>query len=67
MRVKVDRSLCQGHGLCYFASAELFSLETEDGKAQVLLDPVPPALRDAALTAEVTCPEQAITVTDEEG
>ena len=44
IHVTVDRDICQGHGLCYFTVARLFALSDEDGKASVLLDPVPAEL-----------------------
>jgi ferredoxin len=59
MRVVVDAKLCQGHTRCAVESEELFDLDV-DGHATVRLDPVPPDLEQAAIRAELACPEQAI-------
>jgi len=63
--VRVDADVCQGHGLCYFTSDKLFALGESDGKARVLIDPLPEDLEDDALDAVETCPEQAITIVDD--
>lgn len=65
LRVKLDRTLCQGHGICYFVSDRLFRLSDQDGKSEVLLDPVPPDLAEAAGRAAEGCPERAIAIVDE--
>jgi ferredoxin len=65
LRVKVDQAVCQGHGLCYYASERLFALDDGDGRARVLLDPVPEDLREAARAAAAGCPEQAITLSED--
>ena len=65
MRVKVDPEVCQGHGLCYFAAPELFKLSDEDGRASVLIDPLPDDLKDAAHRAVDGCPERAITIVED--
>ena len=65
MRVKVDPEICQGHGLCYFAAGELFRLRDDDGRAEVLMDTVPEAVRGAAIRAAAGCPERAITVEED--
>lgn len=56
----VDLNLCQGHGLCYFESDELFDLRDEDGKAVLLMDEVPERLLEKARAAVRVCPERAI-------
>lgn len=58
--IQVDLELCQGHGLCYFESADLFDLRDEDGKAVVLMDTVPDRLLAKAEAAVRVCPERAI-------
>lgn len=65
LRVKVDPLVCQGHGLCYYASERLFALDEGDGRARVILDPVPEELREAARAAAAGCPEQAITLSED--
>lgn len=65
VRVNVDHAICQGHAACYFASQALFAIRDNDGRAIVLLDPVPTELVEAARRAEAACPERAITVTED--
>ncbi len=63
--VRVDPDACQGHGLCYVTSDKLFMIDDGDGKARVLLDPLPEDLEDDALDAVDACPEQAITIVED--
>lgn len=63
MRVQVDLTHCQGHGVCHMSAPDVFELAPEDGHSIVRTDPVPSALEaDARLGAE-SCPERAISVT----
>jgi ferredoxin len=41
VRVNVDHAICQGHAACYFVSQALFAIRDNNGRAIVLLDPVP--------------------------
>lgn len=59
-RFRLDLELCQGHGLCYFESDELFDLRDDDGKAVILQDPVPDHLTEVATRAVRACPERAL-------
>lgn len=61
MKVKVDRELCIGCGLCEESCPEVFALDDE-GKAYVL----PDADFEACDLEEVanSCPAEAITVED---
>ncbi len=63
MRVSVDLTVCQGHGVCHMSAPEVFDLDEQDGHAVVQLDPVPAALEDEAQLAADSCPERAIAVT----
>ncbi len=65
VRVTVDHAICQGHAACYFTSDALFAIRDSDGRAVVLLDPVPAELTDAARRAEAGCPERAITLVED--
>ena len=65
VRVNVDHALCQGHAACYFACPAPFAIRDNDGRATVLLDPVPTELVEAARRAEAACPERAITLTED--
>jgi ferredoxin len=63
MRVSVDLTACQGHGVCHMSAPDVFELDELDGHSIVQTDPVPPELEaDAQLGAD-SCPERAITVT----
>lgn len=64
--VDVDHEACQGHGLCFFESSELFRLRDLDGRSEVQLDPVPDHLVDAARRTVDGCPERAISMTEHE-
>lgn len=64
LRVVIDRTLCQGHGLCLGEAPDVFDL-TDAGEL-VLLNPTPaddqrPALDAAALG----CPTGAISLREE--
>ena len=64
MKVRVDETRCQGHTLCAMTAPELFRLRDDDGHAYVEDESVPPGLRDKAIAAQATCPEQAIIIED---
>jgi ferredoxin len=64
MKVRVDDDRCQGHTLCNLAAPEVFFLRDDDGHAYVSSEEVPPALEDKTRRAALTCPEQAIVITD---
>jgi Ferredoxin len=63
MRVSVDLNVCQGHGVCYMTAPEIFQPREEDGQSQVVIDgELPASLEAAAILAQRSCPERAITV-----
>ncbi|UOE20873.1 ferredoxin [Thermobifida halotolerans] len=62
MRVRVDGKQCQGHGVCYMTSPDVFAPDEEDGHAHVLVDEVGSDLEQAAKEGAEACPERAITV-----
>ncbi len=64
MHLHLDEEMCAGHGLCYFESDELFDLRDSDGKAVILLDPVPDRLIGAARQSVELCPERALRLVD---
>ena len=64
MRVRVDRDLCIGMGNCVAYAPTVFKLD-EENKA-VVLDPSSVDV-DTLLEAAESCPENAITVEDDEG
>ncbi len=65
MRVKVDRKLCNGDEICTELCPEVFSLDNE-GIAVVQVDKVPKELEDDVTEAIESCPEQSISVVDED-
>lgn len=62
MRVSVDLSVCQGHGVCYMSAPDVFEPDEEDGHSIVLVDPVPDDLQAEAKLGADSCPERAITI-----
>ena len=64
MRVRVDREVCVGAGMCALTEPEVFDQDPEDGRV-VLSAPEPPTdLRATVAEAADVCPSGAITVTD---
>ena len=64
MKVRVDKEICAGFGVCLALCPELFELH-DDGYATVLLGEVPPELEDIARQAAFQCPSNAISVSDD--
>lgn len=66
MRVQVDEERCEGHGRCYALAPTVF--EPDDiGYAQVLGDgTVDPASEEKARLAVANCPEQAISIEEDQ-
>jgi ferredoxin len=65
-RVRVDASLCVGHGRCYVLAPEVFE-EDDRGHCVVVRERVEGALADEARRGESNCPEGAIAVEDGDG
>ena len=62
MKIKYDRSACQGHNRCYMLAPELFDTDDE-GYAILLVDgDVPAELEEKARLAADNCPEFAIEI-----
>ena len=61
MRIRVDRTVCQGHALCAGVAPDLFTLD-EEGYSNVDETEVPGGLEDLARRGVQTCPERAITI-----
>ena len=64
MRVRVDKEICAGFGVCLGLCPEVFELH-DDGYATVLLGEVPPEFEDMVRQAAVQCPSNAISVSDD--
>lgn len=61
MKALVDPEKCVGCGLCADTCPEVFVMK--EGKAVVILTPVPKELEEMAKRAASECPVEAITVT----
>jgi ferredoxin len=61
---KIDGSMCQGHGQCYYACPEVFTPDSE-GFGQVIDGEIDPALELKAQRAMENCPERAISRSDQ--
>lgn len=59
MKLRVDYSVCTGHGRCAAVAPDLFFLD-EDGKCGVTEVDVPEALIKQGSMAVNNCPERAI-------
>ena len=65
MKVRIDSSLCQGHGRCYDLAPGLFG-DDDEGYGRVLGDgPVPPDQEQDARLAVANCPEYAVQLLEE--
>lgn len=64
MRVTVDSERCQGHGRCYMLSPDVFDCDEAGFSVVREENPSGDAERQARV-AEQSCPEQAISVSDE--
>ena len=58
MKFTINKDLCIACGACEAICPEVFELV--DNKSQVKLDPVPEEFQDGAISAEDSCPVQAI-------
>ncbi len=59
MKIRLDKSLCVGHGRCYELAEAVFS-DDERGHAVLLWETIPSEHEAAARKAEINCPERAI-------
>ena len=64
MRVRVDLSLCVGHGRCYALAPDVFE-DDERGYSKLRVESVPPELEKQARMAEANCPEEAISIDED--
>ena len=64
MRIELDRERCQGHGRCYVLASAVFEPD-DDGYGVVVSASVPAEHQDAAVLGASNCPEDAITVIEE--
>ncbi len=64
MKVRVDLSVCVGHGRCYVLAPDVFEAD-ERGHCKLLLESVPRDLEKQARMAEANCPESAISIDED--
>lgn len=62
MKIKFDRSACQGHNRCYMLAPELFDTDDEGYAILRIEGDVPPELEEKAQLTADNCPEYAIEV-----
>ena len=68
MRVKVDRELCQGHGVCQLEAPEIFRVRerAEDyDRVEVLLEEIPEELRAKLEAAVRFCPNRVLAIAED--
>ena len=65
MRIKVHPGLCNGWGECHRWGREVYPLDAE-GYCEMRLLEVPSEMEDSARHGAAACPEQAITVIDDD-
>lgn len=59
MNARVDKETCIGCGLCTSICSKVFEMD-DDGKATVIVSPVPSDCENDAKDAESSCPVNAI-------
>ena len=60
MKVKLDRDLCQAHGVCVSEAPEVFELDEESGELVLLQEQPPQDLRSKVELAVKYCPTRAL-------
>jgi sterol 14-demethylase len=64
LRVRVDRDLCQGHGVCAGEAPEVFQVDPKTGERRVLREAIAPELRAKVEAAVRHCPTRALSLTE---
>jgi len=66
MKLKIDATLCSGHGRCYVLAPDVYRLDDDGYNADrgETID-VPAGCEKSALVGLKNCPEAAITVIEE--
>jgi len=65
VRIKVDRDLCQGHGVCRSEAPELFDVDRESEQVIVKDESPPESLREKLNAAVRYCPTHALSVEED--
>jgi ferredoxin len=64
VKVRVDSSLCTGHGRCYALAPDVL-LADEEGRCVIETEKVPTGLEHQARLGAANCPEGAIQLEDD--
>ncbi|MGY4709664.1 ferredoxin [Mycolicibacterium sp. CBM1] len=62
MKIEIDYTRCEGHGVCVGVAPEVFLLEDDDEQARLSTDLADASLHSAVVLAAKRCPTQAIRV-----
>jgi len=65
VRIKVDRDLCQGHGVCRTEAPEVFDVDREIEQVIVKDERPPESLREKLVAAVRYCPTRALSIEEE--
>jgi ferredoxin len=65
VRIKVDRDLCQGHGVCRSEAPELFDVDREIEQVVVKQEQPPESQREKVVAAVRYCPTRALSIEEE--
>jgi sterol 14alpha-demethylase len=65
LRVRVDRDLCQGHGVCAGEAPEVFQIDPKTGELAILREEIAPELRAKVEAAIHHCPTRALSLTQD--
>jgi ferredoxin len=65
VRIRVDRDLCQGHGVCRSEAPELFDVDREALQVVVKDERPPESLRAKVQAAVRYCPTRALSIEEE--
>jgi len=61
MKIRLDRTKCQAHGLCYAVNPELFPID-DDGYSTLTEQTLAPSDEQDARAAVAACPEDALAI-----
>lgn len=62
MKLEIDYSRCEGHGVCVGLAPQVFALEDDDEQVRLITDVPDASLEGAVVLAAKRCPIQAIRV-----
>jgi sterol 14-demethylase len=65
IRVRVDRDLCQGHGVCAGEAPGVFEVDPKTGQLALLREAVPPELRAKVEAAIRHCPTRSLSLIED--